>query len=115
MIALPNDWRAYIALTGALIALYMVTRGEVAKGVSAVAGAVNPFNRDNVFYGAAEQFGAIVTDTPIADFSLGAWIWEKTHAEQVRLETAAPVLSDAPDYYENDLMRPYGWDIPVYH
>lgn len=79
MIGLPNDWRIYALLIGTAAALLYYARGQV----GAVAQSVNPLNHDNVISQAANGVGAVLTGTAPGDFSLGAWLWEKTHSDVV--------------------------------
>lgn len=83
MIGLPNDWRAYAAVGAVLLLAYLLARREVEAAGAAVAAAINPLSRDNVFYGGANEIGAIATGTAPADFSLGAWLWERTHPSAI--------------------------------
>lgn len=78
MIGLPNDWRVYAVLALAAAGILYYTRGQL----GAVGSAVNPLNHDNVFAQAANGVGAVLTDTQ-GEFSLGAWLWEKTHSDVV--------------------------------
>lgn len=83
---IANRTLIYIGVGVGLVAAVAIVIGAVKgkKIVGEVANAVNPFNDENIFYEGANAAGAAITGEK--EFSLGAWIWEKTHPGQVEQE-----------------------------
>lgn len=71
-----------LILIGAGLGLVVViAAGWAARhAAGALGAAVNPLDRENIFYSGANALGAAVSGDP--EFSLGAWIWEQTHPGQ---------------------------------
>lgn len=67
-------WQLASSVVGGLVVLYLVKH----YGAKA-AEAVNPLNHDNVFAASVNAAGAELTGKP---FSLGSWIYDKTHSDE---------------------------------
>ena len=82
-----TDKHFYIVGAVVLGVAYMLGHKAVAaidEGVDAVGDAINPTSTDNLIYKGINAVGDIIDDGEDDDsFSLGSWIWEKTHPELV--------------------------------
>lgn len=47
------------------------------ESLSSLGNAINPVNQDNIFYGGVNAVGGKLTGD--SDFTLGGWIYDKTH------------------------------------
>lgn len=66
-----------LAAVGAVALL--VLRNQAAKAAKAI----NPVNRENIFYRGVNALGDVVDDGGSNDsFSLGAWLYEVTHDDE---------------------------------
>ncbi|MFC6631657.1 hypothetical protein [Microbulbifer taiwanensis] len=72
-----------MVLTGAaIVGGYLLYRNAAAIGDK-----VNPTSTNNIVYQGVNAVGDILNDGGDNDnFSLGAWLWEITHPEQVKAE-----------------------------
>ena len=74
-----------VALAGLAFVLYKAT-GKVAGAAASVGNAINPLNHDNVFASAVNKAGAAVSGD--ANWSLGGWVYDLTHADAGAIATA---------------------------
>lgn len=80
----------WVVAGGVVLGLVLLPRAAAAVrdavGGMIDSGAIDPTSSNNVAARTVDKVGSVLTGE--AEFSLGAWIWEKTHAEQVKKETA---------------------------
>jgi hypothetical protein len=63
-----------------VVGLYFAS-GYAAKKAAAVGNAVNPLNDKNIFYSGVNNVGGAVTGK--TDFSLGVWIYDVFHDDEM--------------------------------
>lgn len=80
----------WVVAGGVAVALILLPRvaGAIRDAVGGAidGGALDVTSSNNVAAVTVDNIGAVLTGEK--EFSLGAWIWEKTHADQVKKETA---------------------------
>ena len=69
---------AVVAVVGVAV-LWFVSR-KAGEAVKVAAEAVNPTNRDNIFYSGVNAIGDALDDSDNNEsFSLGSWVYDITH------------------------------------
>lgn len=75
---LTAEHKKILIYAGLAVGGYIFLKTQAGAVVAAVGEAINPVSDKNIFYRGVNAAGAAVTGTK--DFSLGAWIYDATHA-----------------------------------
>lgn len=92
-----------LALVGVAAAAYVIWKGSrLAAPLVDAAGealqAVNPTNRDNIFYSGVNSVGAAVSGDK--DWSLGGWIYDITHPGELDWLNPAPATQTPEEWQQ---------------
>lgn len=80
------DAKTVFAITGSVIVVYILVKGEfkaafkaVGEAVDEIGNAVDPTNQDNIFNRGANEVGSVLTGDD--NFNLGSWLYDQLHGD----------------------------------